>query len=348
MKSMKKANLFALVAALVCVTLCVGVGESGELGKYNVRISVANSDVFPPVLGLHVMRQYVDQKTNGNVKIEIFTNSQLGGEVESLQQVQTGTIEMCTSSFGPLATYNAGFSVMDIPFLFNNYPDAWMVMDSMVGANLLAQLEKDGFKGLAYTENGFRHTTNAIRPINTVEDFAGLKIRTMQTPLHMDNFRALGANPTPVPFTELYMAMSQRMVNGQENPIANVWELNMYEVQKYLSLTGHIYDALPLVANLRWYNSLPLEYQQVLSVGAQMAQSYGRYVNYLRESVMREKLAELGMEINEVSDEAKEKMRQASQAIVIEKVKEAAGADYVDKFLADIAAVKTDVTKGVK
>lgn len=348
MKTMKKAGIVVLVAALFGVTLFGGDAKSGELGKYTVRISVANSDVFPPVLGLHLMRQYVDQKTNGNVQIEIFTNGQLGGEVESLQQVQTGTIEMCTSSFGPLATYNAGFSVMDIPFLFNNYHEAWMVMDSMVGSNLLAQLERDGFKGLAYTENGFRHTTNAVRPIKTVEDFAGLKIRTMQTPLHMDNFRALGANPTPVPFPELYMAMSQKMVSGQENPIANVWELNMYEVQKYLSLTGHIYDAMPLVANLRWFNSLPLEYQQVLSVGAQIAQSYGRYVNYLRESIMCERLIELGMEINEVSDEAKEKMRQTSQAIVIAKVKDAAGADYVDKFLADIEIVKADVNKGVK
>ena len=146
---------------------------------------------------------------------------------------------------------------MDIPFVYNSYEEAWLVLDSYVGTDLLKAMEEDGLKGLAYMENGFRQVTSSKGAINTMADFTSLKLRTMQNNNHIEFFKAMGANPTPVPFSELYMALSQKIADAQENPIANVPDKKLYEVQQYLSLTNPIYDAMPLVCNLDFFNSLP-------------------------------------------------------------------------------------------
>lgn len=139
-----------------------------------------------------------------------------------------------------------------------------MVLDGPAGEALKDTFEKKGFKVLGFMENGFRHITNNVRPIKTPKDLDGIKLRTMEAPMHMVNFRALGANPTPVPFPELYMVLQQKIVDGQENPLMNIWEIKFYEVQKYVSLSGHIYDPMPLVANLDWFNKLSKEQQSIL------------------------------------------------------------------------------------
>ena len=315
--------------------------------KVTARVSACNSMTHPQTLGLLVMKQYVEEKTGGNFVINVFPNSQLGAEEESLAQVQTGSLEMATASIGPVTTFQKKFFALDIPFLFNTYYEAWMVMDSKVGQDLLASLEECGMKGLAYMENGYRHVTSSVKPITKVADFKGLKIRTMQAPMHMLNFQTLGANPTPVPFSELYLSMQQKIVDGQENPIANMWDLNMYEVQKYVSLTGHIYDAMPLVANLRWFEKLPSEYQEALAVGAVLGQNYSRFVNAQREDIILKELEKRGMKVNTLDAAALAEIQKVAQPVVTEQVKKEAGAEYVDKFLADIKAVKADVVKGM-
>lgn len=315
--------------------------------KVTARVSACNSMTHPQTIGLLVMKQYVEDKTGGNFVINIFPNSQLGAEEESLAQVQTGSLEMATASLAPVTTFQKNFFVLDIPFLFNNYNEAWMVMDSKVGQDLLASLEDCGMKGLAYMENGFRHTTSSVKPITKLADFKGLKIRTMQNPMHMANFEALGANPTPVPFSELYLSMQQKIVDGQENPISNMWDLNMYEVQKYVSLTSHIYDGMPLVANLRWFEKLPPEYQEALAVGAILGQNYSRFVNAGREEVILAELQKRGMKVNTLDASAIAEIQKVSQPVVIEKAKKELGAEYVDKFLSDVKAVKADIIKGM-
>ena len=141
--------------------------------------------------------------------------------------------------------------------------------------------------------------------------------------------------------------MQQKIVDGQENPIANMWDLNMYEVQKYVSLTGHIYDGMPLVANLRWFNKLPEEYREILSVGAILGQNYSRYVNAQREDIILKELEKRGMKINRLDQAALDEIKKISQSVVMEQVKKEAGAEYVDQFLADIKTVQADVVKGM-
>lgn len=341
---MKSKGFFVLVMFLLLVLIL----SSGTMAAQKIRISVCNAPTHPQNIGLELMRKYVAEKTNGELEIVVYPNSQLGGERESVEQCINGSLEMATASAGPLTTFNNKFMVLDIPFSFDSYEIAWMVLDSLVGQTLLKSCEEVGLKGLAYMENGFRHVTNNVRPINDVEDLKNIKIRTMEAPMHMENFKLLGANPTPVPWTELYLTLQQKIVDGQENPLANLWEVKMYEVQKYASLTGHIYDPMPLVANLKWFNSLTPEQQSIIEIGALLGQNYSRFVNKVREEELAKLLTEKGMQINDVSAEAKARMRELSQAKVVEKIKELTDPVFVDKWLEAIEWAIEDIEIGLK
>lgn len=342
---MKKSQWFTVVAVVVaCTFLFSGMSFAAKTVK--ARVSLCNSPTHPQSIGMQVFKKYVEEKTKGGVQVGLYYNSQLGGERESVEQVKNGSLEMATASAGPLTTFDTKYMVLDIPFAFDSYEIAWGVLDGPMGQKLLDSSANLGFIGLAYLENGYRHVTNNVRPINGPDDLKGIKIRTMEAPMHMENFKTLGANPTPVPWTELYMTMQQKVVDGQENPLANIWEVKMYEVQKYTSLTGHIYDPMPLVVNLKWYNKLPKDYQVIIKDGAVLAQNYSRYVNKAREDAIIEKLTEKGMKVNDVSPAGKEKLRAKSQAAVVAKIKAGTDKKFVDEWLAAIAAMKKDVNAG--
>lgn len=341
---MKNNKFFSMLVTVLILCLLI---TSGTIAQQKIRISVCNAPTHPQNIGLEIMKQYVEEETNGELTIDVYPNSQLGAERESVEQCTSGSLEMATASAGPLTTFNDKFMVLDIPFAFDSYELAWMVLDGPIGQELLKSCEEVGLKGLAYMENGFRHVTNSVRPIKSVGDFNGIKIRTMEAPMHMENFKILGANPTPVPWTELYLTIQQKIVDGQENPLANLWETKMYEVQKYASLTGHIYDPMPLVADLKWFESLTPEQQSIIEKGALLGQNYSRFVNKIREEQLVDLLTSKGMEINEVSSEAKEEMREVSQAQVVQKIKENADAEFVDNWLEAINLAKEDINAGL-
>ena len=342
---MKKSQWFTMVVLVVaCTFLFSGMALGAKTIK--ARVSLCNSPTHPQSIGMELFKNYVEEKTDGAITVALYCNSQLGGERESIEQVKNGSLEMATASAGPLTTFNTKFMVLDIPFAFDSYEIAWGVLDGLVGQELLDSSEGIGLKGLAYLENGYRHVTNNLRPINGPEDLKGIKIRTMEAPMHMANFKLLGANPTPVPWTELYMTMQQKVVDGQENPLANIWEVKMYEVQKYTSLTGHIYDPMPLMVNLKWFNKLPKEYQSVIEKGAILAQNYSRFVNKAREDAIVDKLTSKGMKVNDVSAAGKEKMRTKSQATVVAKIKASSDSKFVDEWLSAIEQMKKDVDAG--
>ena len=173
-----------------------------------------------------------------------------------------------------------------------------------------------------------------------------VKLRTMQNNNHMESFSALGANPTPVAFSELYISLSQKVVDAQENPIANVTDKKLYEVQKYLSLTNHIYDAMPLVCNLEFFNSLPQAYQKVVQAGAIYAQEFSRFCNLEREDLILADLADkYGMQINEVSADARAEMAKVAQPAVIKLVAKDIGQDAVDQYMNDVKDVLAQISK---
>ena len=338
---------FSMILLTLVIILMVVISGTVFAAPMKIRVSVCNAPSHPQNIGLEIFRQYVEAKTDGQVTVAVYPNSQLGGERESVEQCKNGSLEMATASAGPLTTFNNKFMVLDIPFAFDSYERAWLVLDGPMGQKLLDSCEEVGLKGLAYMENGFRHVTNNVKPINTLEDLKGLKIRTMEAPMHMENFKNLGSNPTPVPWTDLYLTLQQKMVDGQENPLANLWEVKMYEVQKYASLTGHIYDPMPLVADLKWFNELSPDLQSIIEKGAILGQNYSRSVNAAREEELAKLLTAKGMAINDVSKEEKARMREASQVKVVESIKKASDPAFVDEWLKAIETVNLDINAGL-
>ena len=207
-------------------------------------------------VGSNAFCEEVEKGTQGRYKCQQFPNSALGGEREMIEAVQLGTLDLVNTSTGPLGNFVPETRIVDIPFLFRDYDHARKVMDGQVGQDLLAKMRAKGLVGLAWTENGFRHMTNNKRPIVTAQDAAGLKMRTMENKVHMEGYKTFGILPTPMAFPELFTALQQGTVDGQENPIPVILSAKFAQVQKYLSLTGHVYSPAVIILSPNVWNKL--------------------------------------------------------------------------------------------
>ena len=198
----------------------------------------------------------VEKGTQGRYKCQQFPNSSLGGEREMIEAVQLGTLDVVNTSTGPVGNFVPEVKIVDIPFLFRDYDHARKVMDGPIGQDILTKFPAKGLIALSWVENGFRHMTNSKHPIVKPADAAGLKMRTMENKVHMDGYRAFGILPTPMAFPEVFGALQQGTVDGQENPIPVILASKFAQVQKYLSLTGHVYSPALLITSPRLMNKL--------------------------------------------------------------------------------------------
>ena len=194
--------------------------------------------------------------SNGAFVGEQAPGGQLGGERDLIEGLQIGSVDMAISSTGPLGNFVPEVFALDLPFLFRDYDHARKVLDGEIGKELLAKIDENNLVGLAWAENGFRHVTNSQRPIRTPEDLAGVKLRTMENRVHMAAFSGMGASPTPMAFPELFGALQQGVVDGQENPITVIAASKFWEVQKHVSLTGHVYSPAIFLASPSLINGL--------------------------------------------------------------------------------------------
>jgi tripartite ATP-independent transporter DctP family solute receptor len=189
----------------------------------------------------------VEKGTQGRYKCQQYPNNALGGEREMIEAVQIGTQDLANVSTGPLGNFVPEVKVVDIPFLFRDYDHARKVMDGPIGQDLLKKMTSKGVVGLAWTENGFRHMTNSKRAIYTPDDAKGLKMRTMENKVHMDGYKTFGILPTPMAWPEVFGALQQGTVDGQENPIPVILSGKLWQVQKHFSLTNHVYSPAALI-----------------------------------------------------------------------------------------------------
>ncbi len=297
---MKRTGLFALVLLMaMIITLAGGFGveRASAEGTITLKAGHVLAPTHPYNLGLEKFAQLVSQKTGGKVVIQVFHSSQLGNEREMIEGLQLGTVDLTLVSSAPLAGFSNKFLVFDLPFIFQTRNQAYKVLDGPIGTKIMESLDKNGIRGLAYWENGFRHLTNSVRPVNKPGDVKGLKIRTMENKIHMASFRTLGADPTPMAFGELFTAMQQHVVDGQENPLPIIWTSNFFEVQKNLALTGHFYAAAPLLMSKAAFDKLPTEYQKAIQEAAYEARDYERGLVKDMEEDLVTKLKAKGMKI---------------------------------------------------
>ncbi|MCX5909562.1 MAG: DctP family TRAP transporter solute-binding subunit, partial [Deltaproteobacteria bacterium] len=212
-------------------------------------IKVANAGPAHPdnrtVMAIDMFKRVVEGQTQGAIEVRVYHAAQLGDEREALEGVKVGTVEMAVLSSGPVPRFFAPAMVFDIPYLFSSAPLAWEVFHGWFGREFAeAMRQQTGVRVLAITENGFRNFTNQVRPLRRPEDLRGLRIRTMENSAHIAMVKAMGAIPVPLVFSELYMALRHKVVDGQETPVALIRDLKFYEVQKYCILDGHIYNPL--------------------------------------------------------------------------------------------------------
>ncbi|MGB6008892.1 TRAP transporter substrate-binding protein [Castellaniella sp.] len=259
--------------------------------------------------------ELVKAKSQGEINIKPYYSGALGNDVQVTSALQGGTIEFTVPQTTTLTGMVKAYEILDFPFLFKNSEQAEKVLDGPVGQKLLETLPVHGLVGLAYWENGFFNATNSKHPIAKVEDFEGLKFRSIQAKITQETIKALGANPVPLAVPELYTALETRTIDGQGTPNAVIAALKLYEVQKYLSITRHSYGAfIPLVSKAFWDKLTP-DQQKILKDSALEARAYQRQVARAQAQSAKETMAKHGMEINEVSDAEHDRMRERVQPV---------------------------------
>ena len=262
--------------------------ESTEV--ITLRASSSTAPTHPYNVGLEKFAELVAERTNGQIKIDIFPSAQLGDERANIEDLQMGTLDIAVSSTGPLGNFVEDFLILDLPYLFSNYEHAHAVLDGEVGEGLKAQLTDLGIVGGAFWENGFRQMTNSKLAINTPADCAGLKLRCMENQAHIAAFSALGMDPTPMAWSEVFTALQQGVIDGQENPIAVIYSNAVYEAQAHLAITNHVYSAAMILFSQATMDKLTAEQQQILLDAAQECADYERS---LCEDSEAEQIAEM-------------------------------------------------------
>jgi len=242
-------------------------------------------------------KELTEKYTNGEVKVTIFPNAVLGDERTLLERMKMGIVDAGVITSGPFVNFVPKFGVVDMPFLFRDAEHAYKVLDGPIGDKLFADLEPQGWKGLAWAERGFRNLTNNKRPINKPEDVAGLKIRLMQNPIYVDSFKALGANAVPMAWTEALTALQQHTIDGQENPLNVIVSFKLYESQKYLAITRHAYAPAPIIMSMMTWKKLTPAQQTAVLKAAREAAQYERDYDNQNEAGWLKELADKGMVI---------------------------------------------------
>lgn len=242
-------------------------------------------------------QELLKEKTGGKLDLALFPDSTLGNAQAMISGVRSGSIDIETSGSPNFSGLSPKLNVIDIPFIFRNKEHAYRVLDGKIGDELMTTLESQGLKPLAWWDVGFRAISNSKHPVRTPDDVKGIKIRTNQNPMYIKAFELLGANPVPMPLSELYTALETKTVDAQEHPIGILYSVKLYEVQKYLTLTNHGYTPLLVVMNKAKFDSLPADEQKALIESAQEAGKYQRQLNAEKEEKMLAEMEKSGLEI---------------------------------------------------
>jgi len=270
-------------------------------------------------------------KTNGKLKVEVYPSAQLGKDRELIEQIKMGTLDMSIQGNNNYDPFLPQIMIFDLPFLFKDRQQAFKALDGPVGQEVYKELlDKQGIRVLSVCENGFRQITTGKKPINSLADVKGMKMRVPETKLYLDTWRALGANPTPITFAELFTALQQGVVDGEENALGLIYASKFQEVQKYLAMVNYIYDAAPLVIGEKKYQSLSPEMQKAISEAAIEARDHQRKFVMGRDNELLSKLREAGMKITYPN---RDEFVKAVQP-VINEFKKKYGGDRVDRILA--------------
>ncbi|MFH1883613.1 MAG: DctP family TRAP transporter solute-binding subunit [Planctomycetota bacterium] len=332
---MKK--LLQVLSILVVISSVFYVADANAK-KWTMKI--AHTNPGDPYVNEHhalatVFKSILEAKSGGAVKVEIYPAAQLGGNRELMEAMQMGSIQGYIASSAWLAPFTPLLQTFRIPFLFSSELVAYTVIDGAFGDDIFEEVRKTtGIRILACADDsGFTHFTNNVRPIRVPADMKGLKMRTMSSPIIMKMVEALGAAATVIPWPELYTSLQTGVVDGQDNGISAIMFGKLFEVQKYLILTGHFYSLNPFYVNDKWFSSLPSDLQKVAQAAAKTGVIAARGLTRIRDATGIEFLKEKGMDIYTPTPQELAQFRKTCQSVVIEELNKVVGKDWVERLI---------------
>jgi tripartite ATP-independent transporter DctP family solute receptor len=292
------------ISKVLIACLMATVGTAAFAAKFNLKLGHAVNATDGQHAAAMKMAELVKERTKGDVEITIFPANQLGNDAAMINGVRGGTIDIVSSGASNYNGIVANTAAMELPFVFRSAQHAYNVLDGAIGTGVLNELAPHGMKGLAYWENGWRAFTNNKRPVNKPEDLKGLKIRSTPNPYHIQAFKLLGMNPSPMPISELYTALETGTFDAQEHPINVTYSSKFYEVQKHLTVSNHVYSPIILAMNKAKFDSLPANFQTIVVEAAREAAKFQRGLNAANAGKVVAELKKSGMQVIEVVDMA--------------------------------------------
>jgi tripartite ATP-independent transporter DctP family solute receptor len=334
---MKRLFLKSLIA-VAALAAFAGVSAQ-EVREHTLKFATQNPKGHPIVIGMEKFAEIVTAKSGGKIKVNLFPGGTLGSDQANVSALQGGTLEMVSMNTGILASVAKELAIVDFPFLFANAKEADALMDGPVGKKLHAKLEEKGIVGLAFWELGFRQITNSKRPVVKVEDIEGLKLRVIPNPINVDWVKALNANPTPMPFPEVYGALEQKAIDGQENPLTVINANKFAEVQKFLTITNHQYNPQSVIFSKKIWDALNPAEKKLIDDAADEAAKYQREQSRALATTATDNLKKGGMQINELAPAEVAKFREKMKP-VIAKHSATVGEATVNEVMAALAALR--------
>lgn len=307
---MKIRNLAFLAALAVTCG-----GASAQIQERTIRFGHVVQPGHPISLGIQKFAEIVAAKSGGKIKVQELGGGTVGGEAQQLSAVQGGVQDITLPSATVMGAVIKEFTLLDIPFSFTKAEQVDALVAGPFGQTLMSKLGDKGMVGLGFWETGFRNFTNNRKPIVNVEDLKGLKLRVIPNPLFLESFAALGANPVPMAFPELYGALESKAMDAQENPFSVVLTSKFNEVQKYLSVTNHVYTANPVVISKKTWDKLSSMEKKIIEEAAVEAGAYQRNLSRAASATARKELEAKGMQINDVPQATLAKMRELTQPV---------------------------------
>jgi len=283
---MKVKKIISILLILILfATGCAGGAEDGSpsnegdevtKGEFKIKVGLVTPEQDIATRSMRHFEEEAEKLSEGRIDVELFPGGALGGSGDIFNGVQDGSIEMCVNIYPPFAQFSDAFLLYNLPYLFSNKDVAFEFLDSEIAQGIAESIEENGFKQLAVFDGGYRNVTNNVRPVRQPADLEGLKIRTLNNPVQIDYFKAFGANPTPLPYGDIYVGLQTKTIDGQENSFSNIASMKFYEVQEYTTDTQHAFDPVGMFINTDVYNSYPQEIKEIIDEAALSTQKFNR------------------------------------------------------------------------
>ncbi|QFT61096.1 Sialic acid-binding periplasmic protein SiaP precursor (plasmid) [Sulfitobacter sp. THAF37] len=327
-------NLLRGLAIGTCAVMTASVAFAAE---YTMKFSISDTEITEEHFThtpLRAFEKEIEEKSDGRIDVQIYWSGQLGKTDSVVNMVSNGLVEAIMGADGFASPYDQNIQVLGIPYLFNDREAAYEVLDGQCGKMLTESLlEKSGLRAAVWHENGGYRNYSANKPLTSVEDLQGLKIRTMNNPVHMEIVNSLGASPTPIPWQDLYTALQTGVVDGQENSLAIFRIPKLEEVQKHIIMDGHVYSPGALYFSKTWWDSLPEDLQEIVQTASENFRDLNREISAKSETADRAYLEEQGVSIYDPTAEQKQQFRELTQGPALEYIKENVDAEILSCFL---------------